>query len=336
MDLGSRYDDTTNDTFGDTYEFLMQMYASEAGKSGGEFFTPQQVSELLASLASWNNPNINKVYDPACGSGSLLLKFDPTTYNLCRINMFLHNVNFDNFDIRLEDTLLKPLHLDDAPFDAIVSNPPYSLKWEGKDNTILINDPRYSPAGVLAPKSAADLAFTMHMLYHLSEQGTAAIVEFPGVLYRGGDEKRIRQYLIKNNYVDTVIQLPANLFFGVGIATCIIVLKKSAKTDSSVLFIDASKLFQKNGNKNLLLPEHQKKIMDVFKNRKDEQYLAKLVKNDDILANDCNLSVSSYVEQEDTREVINISEVNAKLQTLVAEGNELNQKIEAIIKELGE
>ena len=354
MDLGSKYDDTTNDTFGDTYEFLMQMYASEAGKSGGEFFTPQQVSELLASLAAWNNPNINKVYDPACGSGSLLLKFaktvgrenpnlqyfgqevNPTTYNLCRINMFLHNVNFDNFDIRLEDTLLKPQHLDDVPFDAIVSNPPYSLKWEGKDNTILINDPRYSPAGVLAPKSAADLAFTMHMLYHLSEQGTAAIVEFPGVLYRGGDEKRIRQYLIKNNYVDTVIQLPANLFFGVGIATCIIVLKKSAKTDSSVLFIDASKLFQKNGNKNLLLPEHQKKIMDVFKSRKDEQYLAKLVKNDDILANDCNLSVSSYVEQEDTREVINISEVNAKLETLVAEGNELNQKIEAIIKEIGE
>ena len=354
MELGSRYNDTTNDTFGDTYEFLMQMYASQAGKSGGEFFTPQQVSELLARLASHNNPNINKVYDPACGSGSLLLKFaktvgkenpnlqyfgqevNPTTYNLCRINMFLHNVNFDNFDIRLEDTLLKPQHMQDAPFDAIVSNPPYSLKWEGKDNPILINDERYAPAGVVAPKSAADLAFTMHMLWHLSERGTAAIVEFPGVLYRGGDEKKIRQYLIKHNFVDTVIQLPANLFFGVGIATCIIVLKKSAKTDSSVLFIDASKLFQKDGNKNVLLPEHQDKIMELFANRKDEQYLAKLVKNDDILENDCNLSVSSYVEQEDTREVINITEVNAKLETLVAEGNELNQKIEAIIKELGE
>ena len=352
MELGSRYNDTTNDTFGDTYEFLMQMYASQAGKSGGEFFTPQQVSELLARLASHNNPNINKVYDPACGSGSLLLKFaktvgkenpnlqyfgqevNPTTYNLCRINMFLHNVNFDNFDIRLEDTLLKPQHMQDAPFDAIVSNPPYSLKWEGKDNPILINDERYAPAGVVAPKSAADLAFTMHMLWHLSERGTAAIVEFPGVLYRGGDEKKIRQYLIKHNFVDTVIQLPANLFFGVGIATCIIVLKKSAKTDSSVLFIDASKLFQKDGNKNILLPEHQDKIMELFAKRKDEQYLAKLVKNDDILENDCNLSVSSYVEQEDTREVINISEVNAKLETLVKEGNELNQKIEAIIKEL--
>ena len=301
MELGSRYNDTDNDTFGDTYEFLMQMYASSAGKSGGEFFTPQQVSELLARLASWNNPNIQKVYDPACGSGSLLLKFaktigkenpnlkyfgqevNPTTYNLCRINMFLHNVNYDNFDIRLEDTLLKPQHMQDAPFDAIVSNPPYSLKWEGKENTILINDERYAPAGVLAPKSAADLAFTMHMLWHLSERGTAAI---------------------------------------------------SAKTDASVLFIDASKLFQKDGNKNVLLPEHQDKIMELFTNRQDEQYLAKLVKNDDILANDANLSVSSYVEQEDTREVIDINEVNAKLENLVAEGNELNAKIEKIIKQL--
>ncbi len=354
MDLGSRYNDTDNDTFGDTYEFLMQMYASEAGKSGGEFFTPQQVSELLARLASWHNPNIQKVYDPACGSGSLLLKFaktigkqnpnlkyfgqevNPTTYNLCRINMFLHNVNYDNFDIRLEDTLLKPQHMQDAPFDAIVSNPPYSLKWEGKDNTLLINDERYAPAGVLAPKSAADLAFTMHMLWHLSEQGTAAIVEFPGVLYRGGDEKKIRQYLVSHNFVDTVIQLPANLFFGVGIATCIIVLKKSAKHDSSVLFIDASKLFAKNGNKNFLLPEHQDKILELFANRKDEQYLAKLVKNDDILENDCNLSVSSYVEQEDTREVIDIKAVNSTLSTLIAEGNALNQKIEAIVKKLGE
>ena len=332
MDLGSRYNDTNNDTFGDTYEFLMQMYASEAGKSGGEFFTPQQVSELLARLlllkfaktVGRENPNL-KYFGQ---------EVNPTTYNLCRINMFLHNVNFDNFDIRLEDTLLKPQHMQDAPFDAIVSNPPYSLKWEGKDNAILINDDRYAPAGVLAPKSAADLAFTMHMLWHLSEQGTAAIVEFPGVLYRGGDEKKIRQYLIKNNFVDTVIQLPSNLFFGVGIATCIIVLKKSAKTDSSVLFIDASSLFRKDGNKNILLPEHQDKIMELFANRKDEDYLAKLVKNDDILANDCNLSVSSYVEQEDTREVINITEVNAKLETLVAEGNELNKKIETIIKNI--
>ena len=352
MDLGTRYNSTTNDTFGDTYEFLMQMYASEAGKSGGEFFTPQQVSELLARLASYNNPHINKVYDPACGSGSLLLKFaktigrqnenlkyfgqevNPTTYNLCRINMFLHNVNFDNFDIRLEDTLLKPQHMQDAPFDAIVSNPPYSLKWEGKDNALLINDERYAPAGVLAPKNNADLAFTMHMLWHLSERGTAAIVEFPGVLYRGGDEKKIRQYLIKNNYVDTIIQLPANLFFGVGIATCIIVLKKSAKPDSSVLFIDASNMFQKSGNKNVLLDEHLDKIMQLYQNRQDEQYLAKLVKNDDILANDANLSVSSYVEQEDTREVIDIDEVNAKMFELFSQGLKLQTDIFNIIAEL--
>ena len=339
MELGSKYNDTDNDTFGDTYEFLMQMYASSAGKSGGEFFTPQEVSELLARLATWNNPNIQKVYDPACGSGSLLLKFAKTVGkenpNL-KFNMFLHNVNYDNFDIRLEDTLLKPQHMQDAPFDAIVSNPPYSLKWDGKENPLLMNDERYAPAGVLAPKSAADLAFTMHMLWHLSERGTAAIVEFPGVLYRGGDEKKIRQYLIKNNYVDSVIQLPANLFFGVGIATCIIVLKKSARKDSSVLFIDASKLFTKNGNKNVLLPEHQDKIMELYEARKDEQYLAKLVKNDDILENDCNLSVSSYVEQEDTREVIDIKEVNTKLKDLISEGNELNTKIATIIKELGE
>ena len=352
MDLGTRYNSTTNDTFGDTYEFLMQMYASEAGKSGGEFFTPQQVSELLARLASYNNPHINKVYDPACGSGSLLLKFaktigrqnenlkyfgqevNPTTYNLCRINMFLHNVNFDNFDIRLEDTLLKPQHMLDAPFDAIVSNPPYSLKWEGKDNALLINDERYAPAGVLAPKNNADLAFTMHMLWHLSERGTAAIVEFPGVLYRGGDEKKIRQYLIKNNYVDTIIQLPANLFFGVGIATCIIVLKKSAKPDSSVLFIDASNMFQKSGNKNVLLDEHLDKIMQLYQNRQDEQYLAKLVKNDDVLANDANLSVSSYVEQEDTREVIDIDEVNAKMFELFSQGLKLQIDIFNIIAEL--
>lgn len=352
MDLGSRYNNTDNDTVGDTYEFLMQMYASEAGKSGGEFFTPQQVSEVLARLASWHNPNIQRVYDPACGSGSLLLKFaktvgrdnanlkyfgqevNPTTYNLCRINMFLHNVNFDNFDIRLEDTLLKPQHLQDAPFDAIVSNPPYSLDWEGKDNPVLINDPRYAPAGVLAPKSAADLAFTMHMLWHLSEQGTAAIVEFPGVLYRGGAEQKIRQYLVRNNYIDTVIQLPQNLFFGVGIATCIIVLKKSARPDSSVLFIDASRLFVKNGNKNLLLPEHQDRIVQLYAERRDVQYEARLVRNDEILANDANLSVSSYVEQEDTREAINIQEVNAALETLIAEGNALNERIATIIKEM--
>lgn len=352
MDLNADFQDNEIDTFGDAYEFLMQMYASAAGKSGGEFFTPQEVSELLAMLAEYGNPHINKVYDPACGSGSLLMKFaktvgkrnphlkyfgqeiNPTTYNLCRINMFLHNINYDNFDIRLGDTLHQPLQMDDAPFDAIVSNPPYSLKWDGKDNPILINDDRYAPAGVLAPKSAADLAFTMHMLWHLSESGTCAIVEFPGVLYRGGDEQKIRKYLVQNNFVDTIIQLPQNLFFGVGIATCIIVLKKSAKRDSSILFIDASNEFEKEGNKNKLREHNQQAIFDAYKAREDKQYFCKLVSNDDVLANDCNLSVSAYVEQEDTREKIDIDAVNAELCDIVAKGIELRKQVDEIIKGL--
>ena len=255
LSLGN-YQDNTIDAFGDAYEFLMTMYASSAGKSGGEFFTPQEVSELLAEMAVVGKKEVNKVYDPACGSGSLLLKFakvlgkdnvrqgffgqeiNITTYNLCRINMFLHDINYEKFDIAHGDTLIDPKHWDDEPFDAIVSNPPYSTKWEGDANPLLINDPRFSPAGVLAPKSKADLAFTMHMLSWLSTSGTACIVEFPGVLYRGGAEQKIRKYLIDNNYIDTVIQLPPDLFFGTTIATCIIVLKKS-KRDNSTLFIDA-------------------------------------------------------------------------------------------------
>ena len=280
----------------------------------------------FAKILGKNNPNL-KYYGQ---------EINPTTYNLCRINMFLHNVNYDNFDICLEDTLLKPQHMDEAPFDAIVSNPPYSLKWEGKENPLLINDERYAPAGVLAPKSAADLAFTMHILWHLSEQGTAAIVEFPGVLYRGGAEYRIREYLIKHNYVDTVIQLPANLFYGVNIATCIIVLKKSAKTDNNVLFIDASTLYIKEGNKNVLTNMVQGNIMDLYADRKDVDYLAKLVKNDDVLNNGCILSVSAYVEQKEIREMIDITEVNAKLSNLVNDGYKLNTQIEDIIMKLGE
>lgn len=265
------------DAFGDAYEYLMTMYASSAGKSGGEFFTPQEVSELLARITVVGKKSVNKVYDPACGSGSLLLKFakvlgkenvrqgffgqeiNLTTYNLARINMFLHDINYEQFNIAHGDTLLDPAHWDEEPFEAIVSNPPYSTKWPGDSNPLLINDPRFSPAGVLAPKSKADLAFTMHMLSWLAVNGTAAIVEFPGVLYRGGAEQKIRKYLIDNNYVDTVIQLPPDLFFGVTIATCIIVLKKSKK-DNSVLFIDASAEFKRVGNKNKLLPEHQKKM----------------------------------------------------------------------------
>lgn len=329
----------------------MNMYAANAGKSGGEFFTPQEVSELLARITSYDNPNIEKVYDPACGSGSLLMKFaktagrqnpdlkyygqevNPTTYNLCRINMFLHNINCANFDVHCADTLINPQHMD-MKFDAIVSNPPYSIKWEGKNNPILINDERYSPAGILAPNSAADLAFTMHMLYHLKETGVCAIVEFPGVLYRGGAEQKIRKFLIENNYVDTVIQLPQNLFFGVGIATCIIVLKKGKKKDSSVLFIDASEQFVKNGNKNKLTPENQDTITKLYADRTDVQHLAKLVSNDDIISNDCNLSVSSYVEQEDKREKIDIVAVNSQVEALSKEVESLRSEISSLIAKM--
>ena len=350
LDLASSFEDNSIDAFGDAYEFLMKMYASGAGKSGGEFFTPQEVSEILARIVMQGNKTIKTVYDPACGSGSLLLKFsklvqdkedihyygqeiNPTTYNLCRINMFLHNINFANFDIQLEDTLTKPQHMG-MHFDGIVSNPPYSTKWEGKDNTILINDERYSPAGVLAPKSAADLAFTMHMLYHLAETGTAAIVEFPGVLYRGSAERQIRKYLVDNNYVDTIIQLPANLFFGVGIATCIIVLKKSAKKDNSILFLDASDLFKKEGNKNRMMPEHQDAVVNAVAERKDEQHFTKLVSCDDVANNDYNLSVSSYVEKEVVKEEIDIDKVNLEINELMAKAVTLNDEINKIIEDL--
>lgn len=353
MDLGESFQENKIDAFGDAYEFLMTMYASSAGKSGGEFFTPQEVSELLAELVAADGHSIKSVYDPACGSGSLLLKFsktigrenpalkyygqeiNPTTYNLCRINMFLHNINYDNFDIRLGNTLTNPMHREEEPFDAIVSNPPYGISWEGSKNPLLINDDRYSGPGVLAPDSTADLAFTLHMLKSLSESGTAAIVEFPGVLYRGGKEQAIRHWLIENNNIDTIIQLPSNLFFGVGIATCIIVLRKSTRPDNNILFIDASREFVKRGNKNKLTGDNQRHILQVFSERKEEKYFSCLVPASKVIENDSNLSVSSYVEQEDTREAIDINVVNASLRNLIAEGYELNKKIDIIIEEIG-
>lgn len=345
------FSQNTIDLFGDAYEYLMTMYASAAGKSGGEFFTPQEVSELLARIAVVGKTEVNKVYDPACGSGSLLLKFakvlgpnnvrqgffgqeiNLTTYNLCRINMFLHNINFEKFDIAYGDTLINPAHIDDEPFEAIVSNPPYSIKWEGKNNPLLINDPRYAPAGVLAPPSRADLAFTMHILSWLAVSGTAAIVEFPGVLYRGGAEQKIRQYLIDNNYVDTVIQLPSDLFFGTSIATCVIVLKKS-KPDNAILFIDASAEFARSGNKNKLSPEHQQKILDAFATRQTVKYFTRLVDSREIADNDYNIAVSAYVEEEDTREVIDIQSLNAEIASIVERQSELRTEIDAIVIDL--
>lgn len=351
LDFGGAFQDNSIDAFGDAYEFLMTMYASNAGKSGGEFFTPQEVGELLARIAIGGRESVNKVYDPCCGSGGLLLKFSKilgkenvrsgyfgqeinlTTYNLARINMFLHDINFTRFDIALGDTLKEPRHWDDEPFDAIVSNPPYSIKWEGKNNPLNINDARFSPAGVLAPASKADLAFTMHMLSWLSPEGTAAIVEFPGVLYRGGTEGKIRDYLVRNNFVDTVIQLPADLFFGTVIATCIVVLKKN-KTAGNALFVDASEQFERRDSKNKLTPENIDRIMAAVSARADEENFSKLVANDDILANDANLSVSSYVEKKDEREEVDIAALNVEIARIVAREDELRRKIDAIVADL--
>ena len=350
MNLGN-YQDNTIDAFGDAYEFLMGMYASNAGKSGGEYYTPQEVSELLTRLTIVGKTEVNKVYDPACGSGSLLLKFSKilgkdnvrlgffgqeiniTTYNLCRINMFLHDIDYDKFDIAHGDTLTDPKHFDDEPFEAIVSNPPYSIKWVGEDDATLINDPRFSPAGVLAPKSKADMAFIMHSLSWLATNGTAAIVCFPGIMYRGGKEQKIRSYLVGNNFVDCVIQLPDNLFYGTSIATCIMVLKKSKK-DNSTLFIDASKECIKITNNNKLTDENINNIVRIFSDRNDIQYVSRLVPNKEIAENNYNLSVSQYVEQEDKKEVIDIKALNAELERIVAREDELRKQINQIIQNI--
>lgn len=350
MGLGN-YKENSIDAFGDAYEYLMSMYASNAGKSGGEFFTPQEVSELLTRIAVVGKTEVNKVYDPACGSGSLLLKaakilgkenvrqgfygqeINLTTYNLCRINMFLHDIDYDKFDIAHEDTLLNPQHWDDEPFEVIVSNPPYSIKWEGDDNPVLINDPRFSPAGVLAPKSKADLAFIMHSLAWLATNGTAAIVCFPGIMYRGGAEKKIRQYLVDNNFIDCIIQLPSNLFFGTSIATCIMVLKRS-KVDNSTLFIDASKECVKVTNNNKLTEDNIARIVNEFVSRADAKYFARCVPYQEIKDNDYNFSVSTYVEQEDTREVIDIVKLNAEIAEIVAREQVLREEIDKIIAEI--
>lgn len=349
LNLGD-FDTHEIDAFGDAYEYLMQMYAADAGKSGGEYYTPQEVSELLAQIASIGKTELTKVYDPAVGSGSLLLKFQKvlgpgkvggyfgqeinlTTYNLARINMFLHDVPYEQFHLAHGDTLTHPEHWDDEPFDAIVSNPPYSIKWEGDANPLLINDPRFAPAGVLAPKSKADLAFTMHILSWLAVNGTAAIVEFPGVMYRGGAEAKIRKYLVDNNYVDAVIQLPADLFFGTTIATCILVLKKSKPTND-VVFINASAEFTRSGNKNKLTDTHRDRILATLVERAPVDHFAAVALNSDIAVRDYVLWVSSYVQSEDTREVVDIAALNAKIAQIVSRQAELRTAIDAIVAEL--
>lgn len=339
------------DLFGDAYEFLISNYAANAGKSGGEFFTPQHVSKLIAQLAMHKQTSVNKIYDPAAGSGSLLLQakkhFDAhiiedgffgqeinhTTYNLARMNMFLHNINYDKFNIQLGNTLIDPHFGDEKPFDAIVSNPPYSVKWKGSDDPTLINDDRFAPAGVLAPKSKADFAFVLHSLSYLSSKGRAAIVCFPGIFYRGGAEQKIRKYLIDNNYVETVISLAPNLFFGTTIAVNILVLSKH-KTDTTTQFIDASALFKKQTNNNLLTNDHIEQIMQAFDCKEDIEYFAKSIPFETIAANDYNLSVSAYVDPEDTREVIDISKLNAELKTTVEKIHQLRSDIDAIVAEI--
>ena len=347
------FEDNQIDLFGDAYEFLISNYAANAGKSGGEFFTPQNVSKLIAKLALHNQSSVNKIYDPACGSGSLLLQakkqFDEhiieegffgqeinhTTYNLARMNMFLHNINYDKFDIKLGNTLLDPKHDSYKPFDAIVSNPPYSVKWVGSDDPTLINDERFASAGVLAPKSKADFAFILHALSYLSPKGRAAIVTFPGIFYRGGAEKKIRQYLVENDFVETVISLAPNLFYGTSIAVNILVLSKN-KRDNKVQFIDASGVdfFKKETNNNVLTNTHIDKILEMFDKKEDVEHITKMVDFETIKENDFNLSVSVYVEPKDTREKIDISKLNAEIKETVTKIDKLRSEIDKIVKEI--
>lgn len=360
MNLDKGYEDSENDAFGDAYEFLMGMYAANAGRSGGEYFTPQEVSELLAKIAmdGRDAEQIRTVYDPACGSGSLLLKVkrqlgddseglcfvgqesNPTTYNLCRMNMILHGVPMDDFNIALGDTLIDPKHRGgtgskfEEPFGAIVSNPPYSTEWKGDKDPTLIHDDRYAPAAVLAPPSKGDLAFTMHMLASLDEAGTAAIVEYPGVLYRGGAERKIREYLLKQNVVDAVIQLPSNLFYGTSIVTCILVLKKGRRKDHSVLFLDASALFDKGTNQNILGKSHREKILEALAAREEREHFSALVPVEQLLEQEANLAVSSWVEPEDTRERVDIVELNSRIEGIVARQAQLRMEIDAIVARL--
>lgn len=347
------FEDNQIDLFGDAYEFLIGNYAANAGKSGGEFFTPTHVSKLIAQLAMHKQTAVNKIYDPAAGSGSLLLQakkhFDNhiieegfygqevnhTTYNLARMNMFLHNVNYDKFNIALGDTLRNPHYGDEKPFDAIVSNPPYSINWIGDGDPTLINDDRFAPAGVLAPKSKADFAFVLHALSYLSSKGRAAIVCFPGIFYRGGAEQKIRKYLVDNNFVETIISIAPNLFYGTSIAVSLLVLSKH-KTENKTQFIDASGegFFKKATNNNMLEDKHIERIMEIFDSKTDVEHVTKTIDNSKIAENDYNLSVSSYVEAKDNREEIDIKQLNAKIAETVSKINVLRAEIDTIIKEI--
>jgi type I restriction-modification system, M subunit len=352
LDFGD-FADNEIDLFGDAYEFLISNYAANAGKSGGEFFTPQSVSKLIARLALLGQDTINKVYDPACGSGSLLLQVEKTfgehhiedgfygqeinhtTYNLARMNMFLHGIGYEKFNIALGDTLLDPQHGAEKPFDAIVSNPPYSVSWIGSTDPTLINDPRFAPAGVLAPDSKADFAFVLHALSYLSARGRAAIVCFPGIFYRGGAEQKIRRYLVENNFVECVIAMPPNLFFGTSIGVCVLVLSKH-KSDTTTRFIDASgeEFFRKETNNNVLTDQHIERIIDLFSSQDEVEHVATSVDKQIIAENGFNLSVNTYVEAKDKREVIDIAKLNEEIAQTVSRIATLRTDIDAIIKEI--
>ena len=347
------FKDNENDLFGDAYEFLIGNYAANAGKSGGEFFSPPQVSKLIALLALHKQTKVNKILDIAVGSGSLLLKakkhfeqniieegffgqeINHTTYNLARMNMFLHNINYDKFNIVLGDTLTNPQFGDEKPFDAIVSNPPYSINWIGSDDPTLINDERFAPAGVLAPKSKADFAFVLHALSYLSSKGRAAIVCFPGIFYRGGAEQKIRKYLVDNNFVESIISVAPNLFYGTTISVTLLVLSKNKK-ENKTQFIDASgeDFFRKVTNNNVLTDDHIDKIMSIFDSKEEIPNVAKYVDNKVIAENDYNLSVSSYVEAKDNREQVDIKQLNQEISSTVEKINKLRADIDSIIKEI--
>ena len=345
------FEGSDGDVFGNIYEFLMSLYSQNAGKSGGEFFTASEVSKLISLIATNGKKTIKNAYDPSCGSGSLLLKvakqignenisdgiygqdINLESSNLCKMNMIISGIDTKKFHIACDDTLIKPKHLFKNYFDVITSNPPYSVKWVGDDDVTLINDPRFAPAGVLAPKSKADFAFIMHCLYVLSDCGVAAIVCFPGIFYRAGAEQKIRQYLVDNNFVDSVILLPENIFFGTSISTCILVLKKN-RTRKSIFFVDASKQFIKDSKKNKLSDENINNILLIYNDMKDIKNVARNVDAKEIKNNNYSLAVSNYVKNESTKPKINIFELNQKIKNIVHKENSLRENIDSIVQDL--
>ena len=338
-----------SDVLGDAYEYLIGQFASGAGKKAGEFYTPQQISKVLAKLVTVGKERVRTVYDPTCGSGSLLLRvgkeakvgtyygqeLNRTTYNLARMNMILRDVEFQRFDIRQDDTLTTPRHLD-KEFEAIVANPPFSAKWEGSKNAVLADDERFTRYGRLAPNDKADFAFVQHMIYHLAENGTLACILPHGVLFRVGAEETIRKYIIKNlNYLDAVIGLPANLFYGTSIPTCILVLKKCRTSPENVLFIDSSEHFEKSGNQNTLTDEHIDEIITTYKERKTIDKYSYVASLEEIKENEYNLNIPRYVDTFEPEPRVDLEEVSSQLQLIEGDLHQTNETIAEFCKELG-